>query len=268
MKTKTSSRLNAKSVRDCLKHFWSDHLGVETKLSEIVITLPLLYPNGIQVVLSVRELSSTSAILSDNGEVITSLDERSIDIRKKTANREMLDERIKAFELFRSGIAIQKKVNLPLDGLDVHLFGEALVSISHLIYRHEYEVQRSEHVYARIRKLLVENAMPFKEKDEAHLSGQVEENIRFDFLTLGKRPLACKTIERRGRMRDYMEQWGYRWRDLRDKHQNIGCSMFYDPENQTWDDETLRIGKSVCDIFVPYTDVVKIQEELARYVDN
>lgn len=91
----------------------------------------------MQVVLSMKELSPATVLLSDNGEVISSLDDSNIDVRSKTAHRELLDEKIRAFELDRAGIAIRKVVKLPLDGLDVHLFGEALVSISHLIYRQE-----------------------------------------------------------------------------------------------------------------------------------
>lgn len=81
------------------------------------------------------ELSPTTALLSDKGEVISHLDDSSIDVRKETTRRELLDERLWDFGLTRSGIAIQKEVSLPLEGLDVHLFGEALMSISHLIYR-------------------------------------------------------------------------------------------------------------------------------------
>jgi hypothetical protein len=159
-------------------------------------------------------------------------------------------------------------VRLPLDGLDIHLFGEALVSISHLVYRYEHEQPRAEHVYASIRQLLLQNAVRFKEKEEAYISGKVEESIRVDFLTLGHRPLACKTVERRGRMRDYMEQWGYRWRDLKDRNPNLGRSMFYDPENQNWDEETLRIGRSVCNIFEPYFDSDKIAKAIVKFRDN
>src|SRR5688572_6515076 len=160
----------------------------------------------MQVVVSMTEVSPTTVLLSDQGEVISQLDDSNVDVRRKTAHRELLDEKVKAFELNRSGIAIQKAVSLPIDGLDVHLFGEALVSISHLVYRQEYEAPRVEHVYFSIRKLLMEHAVHFKEKDEAYVSGKIEGQIRVDFLT---RSLACKTVERRGRMREYMEMWGY-----------------------------------------------------------
>jgi hypothetical protein len=265
MKTKASSTLTSSSCRAALSRFLKDHVTVEIKRGEFLITLPLLYPNGMQVGLSLKELSSTTALLSDKGEVIAALDDHNIDLRKKTSHRDILDERIKAFELHRSGMAIQKMIPLPLDGLDVHLFGEALVSMSHLIYRHEAEAPRAEHVYFSIRKLLVTNDVQFKEKEDARIAGKVEQSIRVDFLIPGKRGLACKTIERRGRMREYMEQWGYRWRDLKDQHPHLKKTMFYDPENQNWDTETLRIGKSVCDIFEPYFEVEKIEGLLAKY---
>lgn len=262
MKTKISSSLTATACRSALSRFWSENLSVSKRGKEFVITLPLLHPNGMQVVISATEVTPTTALLSDNGEVISQLDDSSIDVRSKTKHRELLDEKVKAFEMHRSGIAIQKAVNLPIDGLDVHLFGEALVSISHLVYRQEYEAPRVEHVYSSIRKLLTEHLVDFKEKDKARVSGKIEAQIQVDFLT---RNLACKTVERRGPMREYMEMWGYRWRDLKDKHPKLGRSMFYDPENQKWNDETIRIGKSVCDIFEPYFDTDKIAKALEKF---
>jgi len=146
-----------------------------------------------------------------------------------------------------------------------HLFGEALVSISHLLYRHETESPRAQHVYSFIRNLLIANKIIFKEKDDACISGKVETAIRVDFLTRGKTQIACKTVERRGRMRDYMEQWGYRWRDAKDRHPKLIRSMFYDPENQKWDSETISIGKNVCEIFEPYFDTDSINKAFSRY---
>jgi hypothetical protein len=40
--------------------------------------------------------------------------------------------------------------------------------------------------------------------------------------------------------------------------------MFYDPDNQEWDDESLRIGQNVCEIFFPYFEADNITKALFR----
>jgi len=78
------------------------------------------------------------------------LEGHGLDVGSKTTNRDLLDEKVKAFKMERSGMELQKVVKLPLDAIGIHLFGEALVSISHLIYRHETEYPRATHVYSLI----------------------------------------------------------------------------------------------------------------------
>jgi hypothetical protein len=264
--TKTENILTAQTCQEALMRFWHEQIVVKEKDSKLWVALPLLYPNGLQVVLSINEVGDKKAILSDNGEVISMLFGNSLDIGTKGTNRELLDEKIKAFEIEQYGSQLQKVIDLPLDGIDIHLFGEALVSISHLLYRVETTSPRNEHVYNLIRELLVKKNILFKEKDAAIISGKIEASIRVDFLAINGTELACKTVERRGRMKEYMEIWGYRWRDAKDKHPNLIRSMFYDPENQTWDRETIKIGESVCDIFEPYFNTDRINEKLSRFI--
>ena len=50
---------------------------------------------------------------------------------------ELFEERLKTFELQQNGFELLREIQLPLDGLDVQLFAESLVSIAHLVYRYE-----------------------------------------------------------------------------------------------------------------------------------
>jgi hypothetical protein len=147
----------------------------------------------------------------------------------------------------------------------LHLFGEALVSISHLIYRHELASPKAQHVYNSVRGLLVRKHFEFKEGEDAYVIGRVESHIRVDFLVTEKRIVACKTIERRGRMRDYIEQWGFRWMDAKQRNEKLVRAMFYDPDNQEWDDDSKRIAEDVCEVFYPYFETEKIDKALEPY---
>lgn len=51
-----------------------------------------------------------------------------------------------------------------------------------------------------------------------------------------------------------MEQWAFRWDDLRKKNRRLMAAMVYDPDNQEWDSTALRIGQEVCDVFCRYDE--------------
>ncbi len=264
MKTDKIQMLSPSECKEALAKFWGEQLRVEPSREGVLVALPLLYPDGLQVVLSITPVSQTQAVLSDRGETLMALGNAGVDL-DLPRNAEILDERINAFEIKRQGFELQKAIRLPMDGLDVHLFGEALVSIAHLIYRHELATPRAQHVYNAVRGLLVRERFSFKEGEEAYVLGQIEQRIRVDFLVTAKRAVACKAVERRGRMREYIEQWGFRWLDAKRRNDKLIRAMFYDPDNQQWDEESLRIGQDVCEVFYPYFDTDKIDKALEPY---
>lgn len=263
MKTTITDRLNPNVCREALAQFWTEQLRVEQTRDGLLVALPLLYPNGIQVVLAIKSVTPHQAILTDRGETVASLGAAGIDLQLPR-NSELLDDKIKSFELQQNGLEIQRAIRLPFDGIDIHLFGEALVSISHLIYRHEMMTPRALHVYNAIRGLLVKYNFNFLEHEQAVIAGEVEQRINVDFLIKDRHSIACKTVERRGRMREYIEQWGFRWWDAKRRNNKLARAMFFDPDNQQWDDESLRIGKNVCEIFLPYFETDGIKKALEQ----
>ncbi len=262
---KTSEiKLNPDSLREALLRFWKDNLEITERANCLLASLPLLYPNGNQVVVSFKPVTQCDVMISDFGRTITALEGEGVDLSVQR-NSELLSDKIKTFELSQKGFDLYKLIRLPLDGLDVQLFGEALVSISHLIYRHETASPRMHNVYSAVRNILAHNRFVFKEKDQAFVDGKITGRIEVDFVTVGKYTLACKAIQRKGRMKDYIEQWGFRWRDATDHDPSLVKSMFYDPDNQAWDCDSLNIGRNICEIFEPYFDVDKITKALEPY---
>ncbi len=59
-----------------------------------------------------------------------------------------------------------------------------------------------------------------------------------------------------------MEQWGFRWIDAKEADPQLVRGMIYDPDNQTWDEESLDIGRAHCEIFRPYFEVALVSEDL------
>lgn len=261
----TAYTLTPEVCTAALARFWHEQLRVVTQRDRLLIGLPLLRPDGFQVVVSLQQLSATRAALSDRGETLIALENAGLDLEPASLTRELLETRLKTFELMQDGFELKKEIRLPLDGIDVQLFGEALVSIAHLLYRHEPAKGRAEHVYSQIRGLLTRGHFKFIEGAAAVIAGRTEKQIGVDFLVQERRTVACKSIERRGRMREYMEQWGYRWLDAKKQDDRLVAAMFYDPENQQWDDGSLAIGREVCEIFHPYYEAELIQHDLDRH---
>ena len=61
-----------------------------------------------------------------------------------------------------------------------------------------------------------------------------------------------------------MEQWGFRWIDAKEAEPTLVRAMFYDPENQEWDENSLAIGMRHCEIFRPYFESELICTDLTR----
>jgi hypothetical protein len=259
--TTKSNLFSPEACRQALMRAWQDNL---TQRDHIIVALPLTDPEGWQIVLEVKQITATKALLSDRGETISRLACSGLDVATGPVG-ELLDQKIRSFEYVKKGSEILKEISLPFDGLDIQLFGEGLVSISHLTFRHELASAPVTHVYSGIREILVKQGLRFQEQEKATIPGRTEKTIRVDFLIEEKSLIACQTVGRKGRMRPYMEQWGYRWIDAKTENTKLIRGMFYDPDNQLWDEESKRIGESHCEIFLPYFEIDKITAALNQY---
>src|ERR1700722_3144698 len=213
-----ASVTNADLVSQCqnaLSRFWADTLKVEAAREGVNIALPLLYPDGLQVVTSLRRLGEKSALLTDRGEVLGNLKTSGLNVESEVVKR-LIGERLQVFDLRRDGLVLQKQIRMPVDGLDIPLFGEALVSLSHLIYRYEPEATEENVTDRTVQKLFLEHGLT--PKRNAILEGCVEKRIQVDYFLEGKRGLALEVVSRQHHLVAYMERWGWRWNDLRKKH--------------------------------------------------
>ena len=100
------------------------------------MSLPLMYPDGLQVQVLLEPVSATAAIVSDRGQTLARLHESGLNLDAKETGA-IFEDRKKVFELEQHGFELRRQVRLPLDGLDIQIFGESLVSIAHLIYKFE-----------------------------------------------------------------------------------------------------------------------------------
>lgn len=263
MNTTTTFGSLAGECRDALTQFWGEQLRFETTRNGVVMALPLMYPDGLQVVLTLNPVASGSAILSDGGHTLGQLSTSGLnfDAHAKQTHS-LLNQRLQAFELERDGLELRKAIKLPVDGLDIQLFGEALVSIAHLIYRYDAEGTVQSAADRTVRKVFADRQI--QPQQPHYLAGRIEKRIKVDFFWSGKRPLAVEVIRRRGANLAYMEQWAWRWTDLHNRDESLLRAMIYDPDLQSFDETTVEIAKSVCELFCPYFET----DSLHRLIES
>jgi hypothetical protein len=96
----------------------------------------------------------------------------------------------------------------------------------------------------------------------------VEKRIQVDYFLEGKRGLALEVVNRKHHLIPYMEQWGWRWNDLRKRRPNLLRAMVYDPDNQNWKEPALAIGRSVCEVFCPYFEQDKVESAITEAIHS
>lgn len=265
MNTIETKILTPESCRAAVQAFLQEQVAAAATRRGVVLALPLMYPDGLQVQVHLELVAKSSVLITDRGHTLARLFENGLNLAAKQTLT-LLEERKQIFELNQIGFELQKEIALPLQGIDVQLFAESLVSIAHLIYKFE-PTTSEESVADRTLKQI------FKERNleptvNALIDGEIEKGIRVNYFLPGPHPLACKVVKRRGPMLSYMEQWGWRWTDVKQKNPRLLRGMVYDPDKQEWDDTTLNIGKSVCDIFCPYFETQQIHDAIDRALKN
>jgi Domain of unknown function DUF1828 len=255
--------LNPSSCLDALQSFYSQMVEVKTVRDRLFVSLPLVNSDGYQISVGIEQISDKYAVLTDLGETLAFLECRGISTQQESLS-ELIDKHLKTFEIERHRDELSKAVSLPIQGLDIHLFGEALSGLTYLLFRHGISQASNFHVLDSIRRSLEHTKLDYVEGKNAWISGKTEKSIQVDFLIAAKARVAIKTVQRRGRMHDYMEQWGFRWIDAKEAEPTLVRAMFYDPENQEWDENSVAIGTRHCEIFRPYFEDELIRSDLTR----
>jgi hypothetical protein len=246
---------------EMMQSFWREHTQAGPTREGVAMMLPLMYPDGWQVAVFLTEIAPSIVRISDHGKTLATLMETGLTLSAKITG-EYLNERLRTFELQRDGFLLWKDLRLPLQGVDIQLFAEALVSISHLFYRHEPSVVVESFADKAVRQLFHQRNITARRN--AEMEGALEQRIKVDYLVEAHRSVAIEVVNRRFDLLPYMEQWAFRWDDLRKRNKALTAAMVYDPEHQEWDATALRIGNSVCDVFCRYDEPQPLDEALAN----
>jgi hypothetical protein len=258
--------LHPDTVRRSLQSFWRESLEIATTSSGLSLAVPLCFPDGWQVVFDLQPLAPKVVRVTDRGRTLQWLAGAGQNVEADGLVA-ILNERIRTFQIQRNGWELYRELPLPLSGVDLHLFGEALVSIAHLNNLHEPASKPPNVARQTVEKIFKEREI--KPEHNFKLDGKVERDIRVDYYLPARHPVAMEVLGRRGMVTSYMEQWGFRWRDLRDAHPNLLRVMIFDPAVQEIESTALAIGESVCELFCSYEQTERInglldQAEIGR----
>lgn len=237
-------------LRDALTTFWDGQLQIESEGHGLAVAMPLMDSSGWQVVVHLAPFTPGQWILSDQGATLGMLDNSGKGPDGKGLREAVASHgRIYGFE--RDGLVLQRTVRFPFDPAEIQIFAEGLVALSHLCPKRTGAVGAnvSKRIEDRISRYFYDKQ--WTPKRHHKLAGVVETAIEVDFYLEGVRPLALQPVGRPRHLRNYMEQWGWRWTDLKNANPNLIKAMIFDPDLQHWDDDSMRIGEEVCDIFVP-----------------
>jgi len=249
------------TTRETLTRFWNQTLQIAWERDHLVLAFPLMLPDGAQAVFDLKPVTATSGLLTDGGRTLSSLSGLGINL-DKGVTAHLLDQRLAFFELERDGFELRRPARVPVDPVEVQLFAEGLVSIAHLLYRHEVENAEENVARKSVERLFAQHGL-IPERNYT-LEGRLEKSIRVSHFLPGAHGLALQLVDRKTDLHGYMQQWGWRWTDLHEKQPGIVSAMVYDPDRQDWDATSLEIGRSVCEVFCPYHESTALAEAFER----
>jgi hypothetical protein len=252
--------LHTDSLRQLLEGFWHSALEISQTGQNFVLAMPQTYPDGWQIVIDLHDHLPAAVRLSDGGRTLGWLMAQGQNIETEVVSghiREICAES----GIERDGLELLCWVAKGLEGVNIHVFAEALVAISHLHYLREVKPRMLDIPAQTLQQLFSD--LRINVKPNATLQGRGRKDIRVDYF-VERNIMAFQIIRRHGRILPTMEQWGWRWHDLKNAIPALQPAMIYDPHNQEIDPESRAIGEEVCGLFCSYEETDRIHEFLSQ----
>jgi len=253
--------IHSDQLRSALTGFWNEALAIETTSRGLAVAMPQTGADGWQLVIEITPGTPGTVRLSDSGRTLGGLAGRGQNIEADTV-ADHVASILRQSRLERDGLELFRWLSLPLDPVEVQVFAEALAAITHLWVLHEPAVRTQDIADRTLRRVFSDRNLTARAG--ATLDGRTEKQVRVDYLVETPRPVAFEILRRRGRLLPVMEQWGYRWQDLRRVSPQLMPVMLYDPATQEIDEASRAIGEDVCSLFCAYEETDRIHAVLAE----
>ena len=257
------SEFDPKLITETVRKAWLDFqqaaLSLESTPQGMAVALPHTLPDGWQMVVELQPGPPKKLKLTDGGRTLGWLAARGQNV-ESDAVAGQLREICRQTGMEREGWELFRWLDFPLQGVDMHVFAEGLTSVAHLYYFHEPMPRPFDAADRMLRRVFSDRHITASENHP--LDGKTERGVRVDYYVASAQPVAFQVLRRRGRIQTVMEQWGYRWQDLRKTIPLLKPAMVYDPAVQNVDEDARAIGEEVCALFCAYDETDKIHQLL------
>lgn len=253
--------LTPETVRQLLHAFWQESLEIAKTRQGLSLALPQTYPDGWQIVVDLEDHLPAGLKVTDRGRTLGWLVGQGQNIETDAVQRH-LDEICAECGIERDGLELFHWFPKGMEGVDLHVFAEALVAIAHLHYLSDLKPRTLDIPDETLQRVFKDHgviALP-----GTTLDGRTRKKVRLDYYIAEESPIAFQIIRRHGRILGTMEQWGWRWNDLRAAHPKLRPAMIYDPHHQEIDADSRAIGEEVCALFCSYEETDRIHEFLGE----
>lgn len=256
--------LTPDTVRQLLHAFWRESLEIGKTRQGFSLALPQTYPDGWQIVVELEDHLPAAVKVTDQGRTLSWLVAQGQNIETDAVQRH-LNEICADCGMERDGLELFHWFPKALEGVDLHVFAEALVAIAHLHYLSDLKPRTLDILDETLQRVFKDRgviALP-----GTTLDGRTRKKVKLDYFIADESPIAFQIIRRQGRILGTMEQWGWRWNDLRAAHPKLRPAMIYDPQHQEIDPDSRAIGEEVCSLFCSYEETDRIHDFLERKID-
>lgn len=254
--------LTQEQIRNALQFFWNDALQIEAlPNSGYALAMPLSFPDGWQIIVELRDRTPQGVKVTDRGRTLGWLAQhgQNVETDGLTGN---LDRICREYHLQRDGWELFRWLPLPIQGIDLHVFSEGLAAVAFLNYLHKPAGEVPDVADKTLSRVFSERKLDAKRN--VALKGKTEREVRVDYLVSLQRPVAFEILRRKGSPISVMEQWGYRWTDLKKVSPSLMPVMLFDPVVQEIDNASRAIGEEVCSLFCAYNETERIHQVLAE----
>jgi hypothetical protein len=131
--TTFAAPLTPETVRQLLHAFWQESLEIAKTRQGLSLSLPQTYPDGWQIVVDLEDHLPEGLKATDQGRTLGWLVAHGQNIETDAVQR-YLDEICVECGIERDGLELFHWLPKDLEGVDLHVFAEALVAIAHLHY--------------------------------------------------------------------------------------------------------------------------------------
>ncbi len=256
-----NTSLTSTLLRESLTTLWDRLLSIESHRDGYIFTMPASFPDGWQMVLEISQKTPKGFRLSDQGRTLGWLagQGQNVDTPALQAHIARISGEC---GLVINGDELYRWLEVPMDATEIQVFTEGLLSISQLHLLHDPRVTEENVAESVVQRVFHDAGMAAERNRRLNITK--ERTIKVDFYMPVATPIAVQLLRAKNDLSSKMEQWGFRWDELKKNYQGLKPIMLYDRNTQMIDSYSRHIGEEKCELFCGFDETDRIHEVLLK----